>query len=165
MKHEKHREAVPVEVVRQISMKIDECAALLQPHLLGLSPKARQALGKMGDKSLAFVAKVHEYAHGNPRLVPAFSEVEAFDADYQDATGLQEIDQKIAQLKRGVEDIVMQAGAEAMEFARLFYLNAQTASRANVPMAVPIVNDLKERFPYNKRHRQASENGDREPDA
>jgi hypothetical protein len=151
MKHERHREAVPADVVQQILKKIDECTALLQPYLLGLSPEERQSLGKMGDKSLAFVTKVHEYAHSNPQLVPAFSDVRAFDADYQDATGLQETDKKIAQLKRGVEDIAMQAGVEAMEFSRLFYLNAQTASRANVPMAAPVVNDLKERFPYNKR--------------
>jgi hypothetical protein len=40
---------------------------------------------KMGDKSLAFVEKAHDYTHDNPNLVPSYLDLGAFDVDFKDA--------------------------------------------------------------------------------
>jgi hypothetical protein len=43
---------------------------------------------KMGDKSLAFVEKAHDYAAHNPTLAPSYLDMGAFDIDFTDAHGL-----------------------------------------------------------------------------
>jgi hypothetical protein len=42
----------------------------------------------MGDKSLAFVEKAHDYALDNPALFPSYLDMAAFNADFSDAHGL-----------------------------------------------------------------------------
>jgi hypothetical protein len=52
-----------------------QIAAMLQtlaPYIIALIPRERKTMFKMGDKSLAFVEKAHDYAADNPVLVPSY---------------------------------------------------------------------------------------------
>ncbi|MDR1462872.1 MAG: hypothetical protein LBI68_07040, partial [Azoarcus sp.] len=71
MKTNRHNTSLPDDVLAQISAKIGEVEDLLLPHTHTLTPKERQKLVKMGDKSLAFVKKANEYAKTLPAIVPA----------------------------------------------------------------------------------------------
>jgi hypothetical protein len=105
----------------------------------------------MGDKSLAFVEKAHDYAQDNPNLVPSFLDMAAFDVDFADAHGLWSILTLIKQLQEVLEDTVMVAGSEAYHGALAFYHNTQAAAKQDVPGAKAIYEDLKTRFPGGKR--------------
>jgi hypothetical protein len=56
-----------------VQNRINEAAALLAPHLLALTPAERHELPKMGEKTIAFVEKAHDFALKNPNLVPLIS--------------------------------------------------------------------------------------------
>jgi hypothetical protein len=45
-------------------------------------------MAKMGEKTLSFVEKAHEFAQQNPNLVPPFLDMAAFDTDFADAHNL-----------------------------------------------------------------------------
>jgi hypothetical protein len=106
---------------------------------------------KMGDKSLAFVEKAHDYAADNPVLVPSFLDMAAFDVDFADVHGLWSTLTLIKQLEEAVEDTVMTAGSEAYHAALAFYHNVQAAAQDDIPGAKAIFADLKTRFPGGKR--------------
>jgi hypothetical protein len=113
----------------------------------------------MGDKSLAFVEKAHDYAADNPVLVPSYLDMAAFDVDFADAHGLWGLLTLIRQLEEAVEDTVMAAGSEAFHAALAFYHNAQAAARDDIPGAKAICEELKARFPGGRRKGGAAEEG------
>ncbi|MDR0420358.1 MAG: hypothetical protein LBH30_02760 [Prevotellaceae bacterium] len=84
----KHVTPIPPEVLAQAQKKINEAIELLAPYMLPLTPTERRNLPKMGDKTLSFVEKAHEYSHHYPALCPSYINIEEFDTDVTDATGL-----------------------------------------------------------------------------
>ena len=86
----------------------------LAPYTLALTPQERHAMLKMGDKSLAFVEKTHDYAQDNPTLVPSYLDMDDFDKDFSDAHGLWRLHTAIHQLDELVEDTIMAAGERSL---------------------------------------------------
>jgi hypothetical protein len=119
---------------------------------------------KMGDKSLAFVEKAHDYAADNPTLTPSYMDMSAFDVDFADAHGLWNILTLIKQLEEAVEDTIMTAGSEAFHAALCFYHNAQAAAKDDIPGARAIFEDLKTRFPSGTRRGGTAEAEERSRD-
>jgi hypothetical protein len=78
MKNDKHTTAIPEATITQVHGQIFAIIQTLAPHTIALTPHERQTMLKMGDKSLAFVEKAHDYAHDNANLVPSYR-------DYQEA--------------------------------------------------------------------------------
>jgi hypothetical protein len=116
---------------------------------------------KMGDKSLAFVEKAHDYAADNPTLSPSYLDMAAFDVDFADAHGLWSLLTLVKQLHEVLEDTVMAAGSEAFHAALAFYHNVQAVAKDDVPGAKAIFEDLKTRFPGGRRKGGATdETGD-----
>jgi hypothetical protein len=157
MKNDKHTTAIPEAAITQVRGQITAAIQTLAPHTIALTPHERQTLLKMGDKSLAFVEKAHDYAHDNPNLVPSYLNTGAFDIDFKDAHGLWSLLTVIKQLEEAVEDTIMAAGSEAYHAALAFYHNVQAAAKDDVPGAKAIVEDLKTRFPGGKRQSGTSE--------
>ncbi|MDR1073851.1 MAG: hypothetical protein LBL45_09295 [Treponema sp.] len=123
MKDDRHQNAITEAVIQQIHQQISGILTTIQPFVTALTPQERQSTLKMGDKSLAFVEKAHDYAHDNPNLVPSFLDMTAFDVDFTDAHGLWSVLTLVKQLQETLEDTVMVAGSEAYHAALAFYHN------------------------------------------
>jgi hypothetical protein len=117
--------------------------------LFNLTPKQRQEMLKMGDKTLAFVEKALAYAAQNPDLVPGYLDLGEANKDYNLANSLYDIYQQIITLSRAIEDTMMVAGAEAYDASLIFYNNVKGAERSNIPGSHAIYEDLKQQFPRN----------------
>jgi hypothetical protein len=72
MKNDKHTTAIPDATITQVHGQISAVKQTLQPYIIALTPHERQTMLKMGDKSLAFVEKAHDYAADNPTLTPSY---------------------------------------------------------------------------------------------
>ncbi|MDR1398869.1 MAG: hypothetical protein LBJ41_02985 [Treponema sp.] len=151
MRSDKHNTAIPDAVIKQVHDQIIEVIQQLSPYTVTLTPHERQTMLKMGDKSLAFVEKAHDYAADNPTLTPNYLDMQAFDVDFTDAHGLWSILTLTKQLEEAVEDTIMTAGSEAFHMALSFYHNVQSAVKDDIPDAKAIFEDLKPRFPGTKR--------------
>jgi hypothetical protein len=146
----KHVLPIPPEKLAQAQLKIDEAIAILAPYVLPLTPQERIELPKMGDKTLSFVEKAHDYAHHYPHFVPSYLNVTDFDTDIADAIGLRVLNTSAEQLADNIDDTVMVAGSEAYQAALVFYHAVKAAAAQDVPAAKEIYNDLKTRFPHKK---------------
>ncbi|MDR2742691.1 MAG: hypothetical protein LBB98_11150 [Treponema sp.] len=151
MKNDKHTTAIPEATITQVHGQIAAVVDALAPHTIALTPHERQTILKMGDKSLAFVEKAHDYAVDNPTLTPSYLDMASFDVDFADAHGLWSLLTLIRQLEEAVEDTVMAAGSEAFHAALAFYHNVQIAAKDDIPGAKSICEDLKTRFPGGRR--------------
>jgi hypothetical protein len=147
----KHVIPIPSEVLAQAQTNIDATLALLAPYLLPLTPAERHDLPKMGDKTLSFVEKAQDYAHQYPALCPSYLDLQAFDTDMTDATGLRKVHIVAKQLSSDIDDTVMGAGSEAYQAALVFYNAVKAAAAQDIPGAKEVYNDLKARFPSIKR--------------
>jgi hypothetical protein len=151
MKDNRHENAIPEATLTQVYGQINAVKTALDDYLLALTPEERRTMLKMGEKSLAFVEKAHDYASDNPTLVPSYLDMDEFDKDFSDAHGLWRLLTAIRQLEEGVEDTIMAAGSEAYHAALAVYRNVQSAAKQDIPGAKAIYEDLKTRFPSGKR--------------
>jgi len=151
MKENRHSQVIPAAVLEQAQAKVAEAVSLLNPYLLALTPDEKHELPKMGPKTLNFVEKAHEYAHANPNLVPPYLNMAAFDADFTDAHGLWNLNNRIRQLADGVLDTQMIAGSEAYQAALVFYNSVKVAASQDITGAKAVYEELKKRFPGGRR--------------
>ncbi len=49
--------SIPEEVITEITQKLNEVTAALQPYLIALTPEERRTIPKMSDKTVPFVEK------------------------------------------------------------------------------------------------------------
>ena len=127
----------------------------LLPILKSLKPEERHELAKMGDKSVAFVNKSHEYAITNPELVPLFLDMEEFKKDVKALEQLSSFHSSLQQLVDMLSDSILMAGSDAFKAALMFYESVKTALKSNVSKAKTIYEDLSPRFPGRKKNRIA----------
>ena len=119
----------------------------LLPYLITLTPSERQALPKMGDKTLAFVTKAAEFMAQNPNLVPSYVDVAELDVDLKAVAQLRGFHNQLFEFTKGLEDTMMQSGSEAYLAALSFYRAVKAAARVPVPNAENVYNELRVRFP------------------
>ncbi|MDR1493400.1 MAG: hypothetical protein LBT05_11860 [Planctomycetaceae bacterium] len=147
----KHVVPIPPEVLAQAQSYIDSANLALAPYVLPLTPAERRDLPKMGDKTLSFVEKAQDYAHQYPTLCPSYLNMNEFDTDMTDATGLRKLHIAAKQLSDNIDDTVMAAGSESYQAALVFYNAVKAAAAQDIPGAKEIYTDLKSRFPKVKR--------------
>lgn len=143
----KHAVSIPADILAQAQDLIKQANAALAPYVTSLTPSERHAMLKMGEKTLSFVEKAHEFAHENPNLVPPFLDTAAFDTDFTDAHNLWTVLLASQQLHETLDDTTMVAGSEAYQAALVFYNSVKMAARMNVPGAKAVYEELKKRFP------------------
>jgi hypothetical protein len=119
----------------------------LLPRLQTLSPQERHEIPKMGDKTVAFVQKAHDYAKANPTLTPAYLDVAAMGVDLGATKQLHEILQPLTMVTEALSDSVTLSGSEAYQGALVFYTNIKAAAKSKVAGASVIYDDLSARFP------------------
>ena len=99
------------------------------PFLIDLSPKERQELPKMGDKSQAFVFGVAALVASDPSFLPRNFEEANFIRDVALVRALQGIRQELMSLAELVDDTTVAAGSEAYVAALIAYKAAQENGR------------------------------------
>jgi len=152
-----HTQATPAETLAQVQTKIEEALALLRPFAVNISTDERGRMIHLGEKSLAFVEKAHDFASHNPGLVPAYLNMAAFDADFADAHGYWTVLNTVHQLELMLDNIETAAGSEAYKAALAFYNYTHDAAKQGIAGAEVIYDDLKTHF-LRSRHK----NGDSE---
>ncbi|AEF83285.1 conserved hypothetical protein [Leadbettera azotonutricia ZAS-9] len=136
---------------------IDEALSSLKPYLLALTPGERHGLPKMGQKTLSFVEKAHEYAKQNLNFVPPYLDMNEYDKDFADAHGLWGLANSIRQLEEGLDDTIMAAGSEAYKASLTIYRSAKDAAQQDIPGAKAIYEELTTRFPQNRRKKKPTD--------
>ena len=122
-------------------------ADVLQPYLKALTPEERRTMLKMADKTVAFVAKIHDYAAQNPAFVPAFVDMAEFDADSAALSGLAPLHILLEGLALDTDSTMMLAGSDAYAAALTIYNNIKFLAANNQPGAQAAYDDLRQRFP------------------
>ena len=146
---------LPPVTVTDVLKKLDDARALLAGFIITLTPKQRQEIPKMGDKSLAFVTKAAELTVPNAALVPTYVDADALRLDANTAAQLGPVIQRLEGLLYDVESTQMIAGSEGYTSALLVYGAFQQAARAAQPGAQAAVDDLKQRFARARADRPA----------
>jgi hypothetical protein len=154
---DKHLESIPANIVEVVQTKLNEIKTLLTPYTVTLTPAERQSILKMGEKSLAFVEKSHDFAVENPNFVPPFLNMIEFGIDFTDAHGLWTIRSDAKQVYELIDDTAMVAGSEAYYAALIFYNSVKVAAGQDIPGAKALYEELKRRFPGNRRNRNDAE--------
>ena len=134
------------EALANITMAISTIGQNI-PVLFNLSAEDRQALPKMGDKTLAFVNKTLEYAKQNPKVVPSFLDLTEFEKDALVVTNIKKVLIPLQQLVEKLEDTTLLAGSEAYTAALVFYTALKGAAKAGEPGMKTVYEDLQSRFP------------------
>jgi hypothetical protein len=120
------------------------------PKLVTLTPEQRQTLPKMGDKTIAFVNKAIEYARQNPKIVPAYLNMEEFARDVDAVNKLFQVTTPIQKLAEEIDDTMMMAGCEAYAAALAFYTSLKAALTAGETGLKSAYEDMAARFPGRK---------------
>lgn len=137
---------IPQEVIDQATQKVQELKTLFAPYLQALTVGEKEGLFKMGDKSVAGVQKVKSYLETNPEFKPSYMDQAEFLKDEKVVSQLSPIVNMLAQLFSDASDTVTIAGSEALTASLLYYGNVREAASKGVTSAVPIYEDLKQRF-------------------
>jgi hypothetical protein len=157
MKKNNHAKCIDEKTLKSIVQKLDEVQKLIYPYVTTLTPSERMTLPKMGEKTLAFVEKCHEFAQQNPELCPNYFNMKEFGMDYMDARGLFTVVNMATQLKESLANTQMSAGSEAFQHALLFYKSAKVAAANDVNGANAVYEELRKRFPRFRRRKHEAE--------
>jgi hypothetical protein len=148
---DKHPVAIPPEILAQAQGYIGQAIGVLLPYIIALTPIERRSMLKMGEKTLSFVEKAHEYALQYPQFCPPFLDTKEFTTDFDDARGMIFIHSQALRLYEGIDDTQMLAGSEAFHAALVFYNSVKQAAAQNIPGAKSLYEELRKRFPGTKR--------------
>lgn len=120
--------------------------AILNPHLIALSPQDRQRILKMSDGTLPFLEKVMDYAKDDEQFLPPFVDFEELGKDWTVVKSLMPAYRDLKQLESNLNDTLMMAGSEAYMGALGYYNSVKFGARMNVSDAKVIYDDLRKRF-------------------
>lgn len=147
------------EGVAGIMAKLDEIRSMM-PFAVGLSARERLTYPALGSKGTQFVQRSLESMRQNPTLVPAFVELSEIESSYAMYNNLLGIVESIQQLERLASDTMHIAGNQSRNQALEFYSSVQRGSKANVPGAQSVLENLKTRFKNVKRSKGQATNAD-----
>lgn len=148
--------SIPDETIQNVTTKLLECKALLEPYLQGLTAQERKDLFKMGDKTVATVLKTKLYLETNPEFCPSYMDKDEFIRDATVVNQLSPITNLTAQLYQDLDDTTMLAGSDAIQSAMLYYGQVKEAASKGILSAKPIYEDLSQRFAKNGKKKPAN---------
>ena len=154
---DRHSKSIPAEILSQVHELVNHAHTLLLPYVTPLTPDERRVMLKMGEKTLSFVEKAHDFAMQNPGLCPPYLDMAAFDIDFTDAHNLTTLNNITLQLHEFSDDTAMVAGSEAYQASLVFYNSVKVAAMQGVPGAKAVYEELRKRFPRGKYKRSGTE--------
>jgi hypothetical protein len=136
--------ALTPDLVKGVKDKLDDVRQMF-PFAVGLSARDRLTNRALGSRSTQFVQQSIENMKQNPSLVPAFVDVEEAETFYSMYNSLLGIRDSVEQLHRLVGDAMHMAGTMANKQSLDFYNSVKRGSKANVPGAQSVLENLKPR--------------------
>lgn len=146
---------IPQTVVDDVAKKLKECRDALAPYLQALTAEQSKVLFKMGDKTVATVQKIKDYAETNPEFIPGYMDKAEFLKDAAVVNQLSPLAAVAGQLASDIGDTVLLAGSEALMNGMLYYGTVNEAASKGVVAAKPIYEDLSQRFKRGSYRRKA----------
>ena len=141
---------IPEEVVARAAGHLNDAVNELKPYLIALSPEERKTIPKMSDKTAPFVDKCLDYSNAAPQFAPPYMDKEALAGDLKVNNQLTPLFRTVKGLFDGLDDTVMESGAEAYLVALSYYNSVKQAAKMDVPGAKAIYEDLRKRFEKTK---------------
>ncbi|MFT4156158.1 hypothetical protein [Parafilimonas sp.] len=139
-------QAIPDDVLAQVTTALNQVKTLLQPYLQSLTMEERHDLPKMSDKSLSFVSKVNDYSVANAEFCPAYMSAAELNSDFNIVARLKPVNDVCEQICSNINDTMLLAGSEAYSAALLYYAGVQMAAKTGQANAKPVFEDLRQRF-------------------
>jgi hypothetical protein len=124
---------------------IDELNKTL-PLTINLNKDDKAAMPKMDDGRLPFVEKSLQYGQQNPKIAPAYIDINELNNDLNLFKDYQEIEKRLTVLLETVQNVRVAAGTDAYTTALIIYRAAQGAAKDGIPGTKAIVDDLKKMF-------------------
>ena len=149
--------SVTPETVAAIMAKLDELRELL-PSGIGLSARERLTYPALASKGTQFVQKAVENMRQNPALVPAYIDLSSVESAYAMYNTMLGIVNSIQQVERVASDVMHIAGYEARMQSLEFYNSVKRGSKANVPGAQAVLENLRTRFKKTTRGSDLAKN-------
>ncbi len=141
-------------VVAEVENHLKAINILLGGVLQNLEAKDRQAMAKMGDKTLAFVQKALQYAGQDAAMLPSYINLPEATTDLALTRQLESILKLMAPLCQSMQDTAMMAGSDCYLAGLGIYGHIKAAAANNVHGATSIAQDLSARFPGKTRKKQ-----------
>ena len=138
--------AIPDEDRQAIRLAIETLQQKLLPHLVDLDVEDRQALPKMGPKSVDFVARTLAHLRANPQFTPSFVDLDELGRDLDAVDLLRSFHRPLAQIIDMIDDSVFLSGSEAFAAALTGYQAIKAAAKVGEPGAALIADELGDRF-------------------
>jgi hypothetical protein len=104
------------------------------PFLVSLTPKERQKLVKMGEKSVAFVQQCLQTVKDNPDLMPPTFNLQEFERDVDLASKLLSTLLIMQDLCAKLDDTLLAVGSEAMQQSLDVYAQVKLTAKRDARM-------------------------------
>jgi hypothetical protein len=115
------------------------------PFLINLSGQERHRSRKMGPRSVEYVNLSLQGSRSFASLIPSTIDLDEFSRDVTLVNQLLAIRIEVESLLEGIDDTMVAAGADAMQYADLVYSYLKTGSRSNAGVK-SITADIAKRF-------------------
>ena len=115
------------------------------PFLINLTGKERHRSRKMGAKSVEYVNLSLQGSQTFGSLIPPSIDISEFTKDVTLVNQLLSVRMEVEALLEGIDDTMLAAGSDAMQYADLVYSYLKTGSKTNVGVK-SITADIAKRF-------------------
>jgi hypothetical protein len=138
--------AVPAEVIKKVTNNLNKALKAMEPYTVIQPAKGSKRKSGLGEKSLSFVEKSHAFASQNPKMVPAYLDMEQFTMSFKDVQELRGIQNLASQVLGIINKRRKTSGEDAMSDALMFYESSKILAERDMPGAEEVHQDLRKRF-------------------
>ena len=124
------------------------------PFLINLTGKERHRSRKMGAKSVEYVNLSLQGSQTFGSLMPPSVDISEFTKDVTLVNQLLSVRMEVEALLEGIDDTMLAAGSDAMQYADLVYSYLKTGSKTNAGVK-SITADIAKRFVKRSRTSEA----------
>jgi hypothetical protein len=119
----------------------------IRNKVINLTPKQRQAYGRVKYEMEIWVQKVYQYMVQYPNLVPSYIDVAEHGKDINAHNFINPLLARIGVALQSLEDTNLLLGSDIYTNSMAFYRNVKVAAQNNAPDAGAVYADLKQQFP------------------
>ena len=129
-------------------------AKLKMPFLINLTGLERKRSRKMGAKSVEYVNLSLQGPQSFGSLIPPSVDITEFSKDVALVNQLLAIRIEVEALLEGIDDTMLAAGSDAMQYADMVYSYLKTGSKRNAGVK-SITADISKRFVRNSKSKES----------
>ena len=116
------------------------------PFLIGLTPKERKELPKVGNSNLPFVLKAKTFANEHTGILSREFDLDEYNKDTDLMESMMQIEQEMTVLSELISDTLMAAGNESYMASLLVYYYGKAAHATGIDGLDDVMDELSKRF-------------------